>query len=88
VVDGGDGALSVGVDPSQSSMSYLIDGILNAVEVIKLKKFLSSLDGEVCDDFVMKRWSTGNSTGMLFTLVTVVYIVLSLSIVIRRKLLY
>ena len=87
VVDGGDGALSVGVGPSRSSMPYLIDGILNAVEVMKLNNSLSSLDGEVCADSVMKSWSTGNSTGMLFTLVAAVCIVLSLSIVIRRKLL-
>ncbi|XP_027928393.1 probable receptor-like protein kinase At5g24010 [Vigna unguiculata] len=87
VVDGGDGALSVGVGPSQRSMAHVIDGILNAVEVMKLNNSVSSLDGEVCADFVMKRWSTGNNTGMLFTLVAAVCIVLSLSIVIRRKLL-
>ncbi|KAK7364929.1 hypothetical protein VNO80_13676 [Phaseolus coccineus] len=69
VVDGGDGALSIGVGPSRSSLPHLIDGILNAVEVMKLNNSLSSLDGEVCADFVMKSWSTGNSTGVLFTLV-------------------
>ena len=34
----------------------------------------------------MKSWSTGNNTGLLFTLVAAVCIVLSLSIVIRRRL--
>ena len=87
VVDGGDdGALSVGVGPSKRSMPHVIDGILNAVEVMKLNNSRSSLDGEVCADFVMKSWSTGNNTGLLFTLVAAVCIVLSLSIVIRRRL--
>ena len=86
VVDGGDEALSVGVGPSKSSMPHVIDGILNAVEVMKLNNSRSSLDGEVCADLVMKSWSTRNNTGMLFTLVAAVCIVLSLSIVIRRRL--
>nr|XP_007144114.1 hypothetical protein PHAVU_007G129900g [Phaseolus vulgaris]ESW16108.1 hypothetical protein PHAVU_007G129900g [Phaseolus vulgaris] len=60
LVDGGDGVLSVSVCPSRSSMLHLIDGILNAVEVMKLKNSLSSLDGEVCADFVIKSWSKGN----------------------------
>ncbi|KAL9277174.1 hypothetical protein ACSQ67_025276 [Phaseolus vulgaris] len=76
LVDGGDGVLSVSVCPSRSSMLHLIDGILNAVEVMKLKNSLSSLDGEVCADFVIKSWSKGNSTSMLFTLVVVVCIAL------------
>ncbi|TKY65411.1 receptor protein kinase [Spatholobus suberectus] len=84
VVDGGE-ALSVSVGPSKSSMAHVIDGILNGVEVMKLNNSHNSLDGEVCADFVMKSWSTGNS-GMLFTLVAAVCIVLSLSIVIRKRL--
>ncbi|CAJ1820511.1 unnamed protein product [Sphenostylis stenocarpa] len=91
VVDGGDvdsiGALSVDVGPSQRSIPHAIDGILNAVEVMKLNNSFNSLDGDVCADFVMKSWSTGNNTSMLFTLLAAVCIVLSLSIVIRRKLL-
>lgn len=87
VVDGGDGegAVTVSVGPSKSSMAHVIDGILNGVEVMKMNNSYSSLDGEVCADFVLKSWSTGNS-GLLFTLVAAVCIVLSLSIVIRRRL--
>ncbi|KAK7394734.1 hypothetical protein VNO78_15271 [Psophocarpus tetragonolobus] len=86
VVDGGDGVLSVAVGPSKRSMAHVIDGILNAVEVMKLNNSYSSLDGDVCADFVIKTWSTGKYTGMLFSLVAAVCIVLSLSIVIRRRL--
>ncbi|KAL2330257.1 hypothetical protein Fmac_017838 [Flemingia macrophylla] len=88
VVDGGDGGvrdLSVGIGPSKNSMAHVIDGILNAVEVMKMNNSHGSLDGEVCAGFVTKSWSTGNS-GMVFTLVAAVCIVLSLSIVIRRRL--
>ncbi|KAK7340288.1 hypothetical protein VNO77_20990 [Canavalia gladiata] len=87
VVDGDSsvGALSVSIGPSKNSIPHVIDGILNGVEVMKLNNSHYSLDGEVCADFVMKSWSTRN-TGVLFTLVAAVCIVLSLSIVIRRKL--
>lgn len=87
VVDGGDdgvGGLSVSIGPSKSSMAHVIDGILNGVEVMKMNNSHNSLDGEVCADFVLKSWSTGNS-GLLFTLVAAVCIVLSLSIVVRRR---
>ncbi|XP_027350576.1 probable receptor-like protein kinase At5g24010 [Abrus precatorius] len=87
VVDGDSsvGALSVSVGPSKNSIPHVIDGILNGVEVMKLNNSHNSLDGEVCADFVLKSWSTRN-TGILFTLVAAVCIVLSLSIVIRRRL--
>lgn len=88
VVDGGEGgsigALSVSVGPSKNSIPHVIDGILNGVEVMKLNNSHSSLDGEVCADFVMKSWSRGNA-GTLLTLVAAICIVLSLSIVIRRR---
>ncbi|XP_061361225.1 probable receptor-like protein kinase At5g24010 [Gastrolobium bilobum] len=86
VVDGNSsvGALTVTVGPSKSSIPHVIDGILNGVEVMKLNNSHNSLDGEVCADFVLKSWSRG-STGVLLTLVAAVCIVLSLSIVIRRR---
>lgn len=86
VVDGDSslGALSVGVGPSKSSIPHVIDGILNGVEVMRLNNSHNSLDGQVCAGFVLKSWSSGN-TGTLLTLVAAVCIVLSLTIVIRRR---
>ncbi|KAK7243304.1 hypothetical protein RIF29_38098 [Crotalaria pallida] len=83
-MDGSIGALSVSVGPSKNSIPHAIDGILNGVEVMKLNNSHSSLDGEVCADFVLKSWSRGN-TRILISLVAAVCIVLSLSIVIRRR---
>ncbi|KAK7295118.1 hypothetical protein RJT34_18022 [Clitoria ternatea] len=83
--DGNGGALSVSVGPSKSSIPHVIDGILNAVEVMKLNNSHYSLDGDVCVGSVLKSWSTGN-TGILFTLLAALCIVLSLAIVIHRKL--
>ena len=82
--DGSLGALSVGVGPSKKSIPYAVDGILNGVEVMKMNNSHGSLDGEVCADLVLESWSRGNS-GILLTLVAAVCIVLSLSIVIRRR---
>lgn len=87
VVDGDSlvGDLSVSIGPSKNSIPHVIDGILNGVEVMKLNNAHKSLDGNVCANFVLKNQSSGNNTGILLTLVAAVCIVLSLFIVIRRK---
>ncbi|CAL0302988.1 unnamed protein product [Lupinus luteus] len=85
VVDGNSSRpLSVSVGPSKNSIPRAIDGILNGVEVMKLSNSHGSLDGEVCADFVLKSFSRGN-TGVLLTSVAAICIVLSLFIVIRRR---
>ncbi|WJX82948.1 hypothetical protein P8452_65649 [Trifolium repens] len=87
VVDGdvSIGALSVSIGPSKSSLPHVIDGMLNAVEVMKLNNTHKSLDGDVCADFVLKSRRSRGNTGIFLTLVAAVCIVLSLSIVIRRR---
>ncbi|CAK8542404.1 unnamed protein product [Lathyrus sativus] len=87
VVDGDSsvGALSVSIGPSKSSLPHVIDGMLNAVEVMKLNNQYKSLDGAVCADFVLKSHQSRGNTGIFLTLVAAVCIVLSLSIVIRRR---
>jgi hypothetical protein len=87
VVDGdvNIGALSVSIGPSKSSLPHVIDGMLNAVEVMKLNNTHKSLDGDVCADFVLKSRRSRGNTGIFLTLVAAVCIVLSLSIVIRRR---
>ncbi|KAI4355113.1 hypothetical protein L6164_003917 [Bauhinia variegata] len=85
VVDGDNsGILSVDIGPSESSIPHLIDGILNGVEVMKLNNSYNSLDGEVSADMVLKCSSRGNM-GVLFTFVAAVCILLSISIIIRRR---
>ncbi|CAI8613190.1 unnamed protein product [Vicia faba] len=87
VVDGESsvGALSVGIGPSKSSLPHVIVGMLNAVEVMKLNNRYKSLDGDVCADFVLKSRRSRGNTGIFLTMVAAVCIVLSLSIVIRRR---
>lgn len=82
--DGSVGALSISTGPSTSSLLHVVDGMLNAVEVIKLNNTHKSIAGDDCADFVLKSHrSSGKNTGILLTLATAACIVLSLSIVIR-----
>lgn len=76
--------LSVMVGPSNNSIPHVVDAILNGIEVLKLNNSYNSLDGEVCAGLVMKSWSMGNM-GLFLTLLAAVCIVLSISIVIRRR---
>ncbi|KAI4328823.1 hypothetical protein L6164_021149 [Bauhinia variegata] len=85
VVDGDmTGILSVDIGPSKSSIPYVVDGILNGIEVMKLNNSYNSLDGEISADMVLKCSSKGN-TGVLFTYVAAVCILLSISMIIRRR---
>ncbi|KAI9109817.1 hypothetical protein K1719_018858 [Acacia pycnantha] len=80
------GALSVNIGPSNKSIPYVVDGILNGIEVMKLNDSRNSLDGEVCAGFILKSWPRGNS-GFFLTLLAAICIVLSISLVIRRRVL-
>lgn len=87
VVDGDSsvGALNVSIGPSKSSLAHVVDGMLNAVEVMKLNNTHKSLDGNVCANFVLNSHRSSGNTGILLTLAAAACIVLSLSIVIRRR---
>lgn len=76
--------LSVSVGPSNNSMAYAIDGILNGVEIMKLNNSMGSLDGSNCAGFVLGRWPQQGS-GILIPLIAAALLVLSLSIVLRRR---
>ncbi|XP_028769261.1 probable receptor-like protein kinase At5g24010 [Neltuma alba] len=78
------GALSVNIGPSNKSIPYVVDGILNGIEIFRLNNSHNSLDGEDCAGFVLKNWSRGNS-GLFLTLVAAICIVLSISLLIRRR---
>ncbi|XP_062154819.1 probable receptor-like protein kinase At5g24010 [Alnus glutinosa] len=85
MVDGdGSGALSVSVGPSNNSYPYAIDGILNAVEIMKLNNSMGSLAGKVPAEFIMKSWPRGNM-GVLVPLVAAVCLLVILSMVLRRR---
>jgi hypothetical protein len=85
VVDGdGSGALSVSVGPSSKSYPYAYDGILNAVEIMKLNNSMGSLVGKVPAEFIMKSWPRGNM-GVLVPLVAAVCLLVILSMVLRRR---
>ncbi|RYR75247.1 hypothetical protein Ahy_A02g009912 isoform D [Arachis hypogaea] len=85
IVDGnGIENLSVAIGPSNSSIPYVYDAILNGVEVMKMNNSHNSLDGEVCAGFVLKNWASGNES-ILLTFIAAICILLSIFIVVRRK---
>lgn len=73
------GVLSVSVGPSDKSLGYAVDGILNAVEIMKMNKSMGILDGELCAGLILKTWPRGN-VGILVPLIAAVCVMLSLSV--------
>ncbi|KAB2615329.1 hypothetical protein D8674_021917 [Pyrus ussuriensis x Pyrus communis] len=60
VVDGEEsGVLSVSAGPSNMSMPYAIDGILNGIEIIRLNS-MGSLGSKHCGGWVVRNWPKGN----------------------------
>ncbi|KAF5733069.1 hypothetical protein HS088_TW17G00605 [Tripterygium wilfordii] len=85
VVDGDkSGILTLSVGPSNKSMSYAVDGILNGVELMKMNNSVGSLDGDLCAKSVLKSWSRGN-IGLLVPLVAVLCLLLSISLLMQRR---
>ncbi|TQD68955.1 hypothetical protein C1H46_045512 [Malus baccata] len=85
VVDGEDsGVLSVSVGPSNRSVPYAIDGILNGIEIMRLNNSMGSLEGEHCAGWVLRNWPRGN-VGEAVPLVAAACLLLSISLVIRRR---
>ncbi|KAH7577967.1 hypothetical protein ACOSP7_000947 [Xanthoceras sorbifolium] len=85
VVDGDDlGVLSLSVAPSNKSMAYAIDGILNGVEIMKMNKPTGILDGELCEGLILQSWPRSN-TSFLFALIAAVCVLLSLSVFTHKK---
>ncbi|XP_044504260.1 probable receptor-like protein kinase At5g24010 [Mangifera indica] len=76
--------LSVSVGPSEKSLDHAIDGILNAVEIMKMNKTMGILDGEHCAGLILKSWPREN-TGILVPLVSAVCLLLSLSVIMRKR---
>ncbi|XP_044493884.1 probable receptor-like protein kinase At5g24010 [Mangifera indica] len=78
------GVLSVSVGPSEKSLDHAVDGILNAVEIMKLNKSMGILDGEHCAGLILNSWPRGN-TGILVPLVAAVCMILSLSAFMHKR---
>ncbi|GAV90234.1 Malectin_like domain-containing protein [Cephalotus follicularis] len=76
--------LRVSVGPSSKSMAYAVDGILNGMEVMKMNNTMGSLDGELRAELVMKSWPKGN-IGILVPLIAGVLMLVSISLVMRRR---
>lgn len=88
VVDGDDlGILTVSVGPSNESLAHTIVGILNGVEIMKMNNSMGSLDGMVCADWVWRSWPRGN-VGVLFPLVFAVCLLLGISLVVQRRMIW
>lgn len=85
VVDGDDSdSLTVGVGPSNASVPFAIDGILNGIEIMKLNNSVGSLDGEHCAEWVLRSWPKGH-VSLLVPLIAAACVLLSLSMVTRRR---
>ena len=85
VVDGDcSGVLSVSVGPSNMSIPYAIDGILNAVEIMKLNNSMGSLVSNLPAELILKNWPRGN-IHVLVPLVAAVCLLVIISLVLRRR---
>lgn len=85
VVDGeSDGSLAVGVGPSNISWPRAVDAILNGIEIWKVNNSMGSFNGEVCADFVWRRWRTGH-TSVVLPLIAAIFLLLSASVFLQKR---
>ncbi|CAN0884407.1 Probable receptor-like protein kinase At5g24010 [Linum grandiflorum] len=82
--DDSEGDVSISVGHSHSSMAYAVDGILNGVEIMRMNNSMGSFDGKMCAGMALKSWPRGNSGG-LFALAAVMCLLLSVSLIMRRR---
>ncbi|XVF80109.1 hypothetical protein PTKIN_Ptkin15bG0044100 [Pterospermum kingtungense] len=78
------GVVSVSVGPSNKSMGYTVDAILNGVEIMKMNNSVGSLDGNLPAELVLKCWPR-RSVGILLPLIAFACLLLSLSVIIHRR---
>ncbi|CAL1398879.1 unnamed protein product [Linum trigynum] len=79
------GAISVVIGRSNLSMAYAVDGILNGVEIMKMNNSMASFDGKMCRGMALKNWPRGNSGGLITLVVVLCLLLLSVSMLMRRK---
>ncbi|KAK8693546.1 hypothetical protein V6N13_071124 [Hibiscus sabdariffa] len=78
------GIVSVAVGPSNKSMAYAVDAILNGVEIMKMNNLMGSFDGKLPAELVLKG-SPRRSVDFLLPLIALVCLLLSLSVFMRRR---
>jgi hypothetical protein len=78
------GAIRVTIGPSNTSMAHTADGILNGVEIMKMNNSVGSLDGKMCAEMVLRSWPR-KSVGVLVPLVAVLCVLLSVYVVMHRR---
>ncbi|XVE77178.1 hypothetical protein DITRI_Ditri13aG0041000 [Diplodiscus trichospermus] len=78
------GVVSVSVGPSNKSLAYAVDAILNGVEIMKMNNSVGSLDGKLPAQLVLKCWPR-RSVGILLPLIALMCLFLSLSAIMHRR---
>ncbi|MBA0617371.1 hypothetical protein Godav_026824 [Gossypium davidsonii] len=79
------GIVNVTVGPSNKSMAYAVDAILNGVEIMKMSNWMGSFDGTMPAESVLKCLTRKRRVGFLLPLIALVCLLLSLSAIIRRR---
>ncbi|MBA0589671.1 hypothetical protein Gorai_018407, partial [Gossypium raimondii] len=79
------GIVNVTVGPSNKSMAYAVDAILNGVEIMKMSNWMGSFDGTLPAESVLKCLTRKRRVGFLLPLIALVCLLLSLSAIIRRR---
>ncbi|XP_050238532.1 probable receptor-like protein kinase At5g24010 [Mercurialis annua] len=78
------GVIRVSIGPSNFSMAHTVDGILNGVEIMKMNNSAGSLDGKMCAGMVLSSWPQ-KSVGVLVPFVAVLCVLLSVYVVMQRR---
>ncbi|PPS15587.1 hypothetical protein GOBAR_AA04981 [Gossypium barbadense] len=79
------GIVNVTVGPSNKSMAYAVDAILNGVEIMKISNWMGSFDGTLPAESVLKCLPRKRRVGFLLPLIALVCLLLSLSAIIRTR---
>ncbi|KAK9068319.1 hypothetical protein SSX86_012430 [Deinandra increscens subsp. villosa] len=77
--------IRVDIGPSKSSMPHAVDGILNGLEIWKMNNSMSSLDGEVCVNWLESKNQSGGQMSRLLSLTAAVCLLAIAFLVMRRK---
>ncbi|CAK9156738.1 unnamed protein product [Ilex paraguariensis] len=78
------GVLAISVGPSKLSRPDAIDAILNGIEIMKMNNSMGSLNGAVTEESVVTSWPKGNN-GVLLSLIAAVCLLLTATIIMRRR---
>ncbi|GMI66820.1 hypothetical protein like AT4G00300 [Hibiscus trionum] len=77
------GIVNVAVGPSNKSMAYAVNAILNGVEIMKMNNLMGSFDGKLPAEMVLK--GSPRRSDFLLPSIALVCLLLSLSVFMRRR---